>query len=84
LALNEKGKDIYVKLTAAMELRSRELESVLTDDETAAFFSALSKIEDKVEQLLSKQALSKIANGEDAPADQKELIRWYNKGQSTE
>ena len=45
LALNEKGKDIYVKLTAAMELRSRELESVLTDDETAAFFSALSKIE---------------------------------------
>ena len=38
----------------------------------------------KVEQLLSKQALSKIANGEDAPADQKELIRWYNKGQSTE
>jgi DNA-binding MarR family transcriptional regulator len=84
LALNEKGKDIYVKLTAAMELRSRELESVLTDDETAAFYSALSKIEDKVEQLLSKQALSKIANGEDAPADQKELIRWYNKGQSTE
>jgi DNA-binding MarR family transcriptional regulator len=82
LALNDKGKDIYVKLTAAMELRSRELESVLTDDETAIFYSALSKIEDKVEQLLSKQALSKIAKGEDAPADQKELIRWYNKGQT--
>ena len=82
LALNEKGKDIYAQLTAAMELRSIELESVLTDDETAAFYNALSKIEDKVEQLLSKQALSKIANGEDAPADQKELIRWYNKGQT--
>ena len=67
-----------------MELRSRELESVLTDDETTAFYNTLSKIEDKVEQLLAKQALNKIARGEDAPSDQKELIRWYKKGQSSE
>jgi DNA-binding MarR family transcriptional regulator len=80
LALNEHGKELYKKLTSAMELRSRELESVLTDDETTSFYNALSKIEDKVEQLLANQALTKIAKGQDAPADQKELIRWYNKG----
>ena len=81
LALNAKGKELYQKLTSAMELRSRELHSVLTDDETTAFYNTLSKIEDKIEQLLAKQALNKIAKGEDAPSDQKELIRWYKKGQ---
>ncbi|WP_083277894.1 MarR family winged helix-turn-helix transcriptional regulator [Colwellia sp. PAMC 20917] len=82
LALNDQGKALYQQLTTAMELRSKELESVLTADETSAFYNTLSKIEDKVEQLLAKQALTKIAQGEDAPGDQKELIRWYKKGRS--
>lgn len=82
LALNDQGKALYQQLTTAMELRSKELESVLTADETSAFYNTLSKIEDKVEQLLAKQALTKIARGEDAPGDQKELIRWYKKGRS--
>lgn len=82
LALNDQGKALYQQLTTAMELRSKELESVLTADETSAFYNTLSKIEDKVEQLLAKQALTKIAQGEDAPSDQKELIRWYKKGRS--
>lgn len=80
LSLNEHGKDLYRQLTLAMELRANELESVLTDEESKVFYSALSKIEEKAELLLAKQALTKIAEGEDAPADQKELIRWYNKG----
>lgn len=82
LALNQQGKELYKKLSLAMEQRSSELESVLTDEESEVFYSALSKIEEKAEQLLAEQALTKIAKGEDAPADQKELIRWYNKGQS--
>ena len=82
LALNEQGKVLYEKLTLAMELRSEELENVLTDEEITAFYNVLGKVEDKIEQLLAKQALSKIAQGEDAPADQKELIRWYKKGQN--
>lgn len=84
LALNEQGKLLYQALTSAMELRSKELESVLTDDETTAFYNALSKIEDKAEQLLARQALNKIAQGEDAPSDQKELIRWYKKGHGSD
>jgi DNA-binding MarR family transcriptional regulator len=80
LALNEQGKLLYQKLTSAMELRSAELESVLSKEEVTAFYSTLSKIEEKTEQLLAKQALAKVAKGEDAPADQKELIRWYKRG----
>lgn len=84
LALNEQGKVLYKRLTAAMESRATELESILTDDETSAFYRTLGKIEEKTEQLLAEQALSKIAQGEEAPADQKELIRWYKKGQSND
>ncbi|NQZ87519.1 MAG: MarR family transcriptional regulator [Colwellia sp.] len=83
LALNEEGKALYQKLTSAMELRANELESVLTDEEIGVFYTALSKIEEKSEQLLAQQALVKITQGEEAPADQKELIRWYNKSQSS-
>jgi DNA-binding MarR family transcriptional regulator len=79
LALNEQGKALYHKLTRAMEIRSAELESVLTPDETTAFYHMLSKIEEKTEHLLAKQALAKIAEGAEAPADQKELVRWYKK-----
>ena len=55
LALNDQGKALYQQLTTAMELRSKELESVLTADETSAFYNTLSKIEDKVEQLLANK-----------------------------
>jgi len=79
LLLNEQGKALYQKLTTAMEIRSTELESVLTPEETASFYTMLSKIEEKTEHLLAKQALAKIAKGEEAPADQKELVRWYKK-----
>jgi len=82
LALNEQGKVLYKKLISAMELRSEELESVLTEEESTVFYNVLGKVEDKIEQLLAKQAMSKIAQGEDAPGDQKELIRWYKKGQN--
>jgi len=79
LALNEQGKTLYRKLTSAMEIRATELESVLTPEETTSFYNMLSKIEEKTEQLLAKQTLAKISKGEEAPADQKELVRWYNK-----
>jgi len=80
LALNEQGKALYQELTRAMEIRSTELESVLTAEETTAFYTMLSKIEEKTEHLLAEQALAKIAEGIEAPADQKELVRWYKKG----
>ncbi len=79
LALNEQGKTLYHKLTTAMEIRSTELESVLAPEEVTSFYNILSKIEEKTEHLLAKQALAKIEEGKEAPADQKELIRWYKK-----
>ncbi|NQY35587.1 MAG: MarR family transcriptional regulator [Alteromonadaceae bacterium] len=80
LLLNKQGQALYKKLTQALDLRSQELENVLTAEEQQKFYSMLEKIEDKAEQFLAEQALELIKQGNEPPADQKELIRWYKKG----
>ncbi len=79
LVLSEQGVIIYHRLTQAMIERSQQLESALTENETRQFYQLLEKIENKTEQLLAKQAMCLISEGHEAPADQKELIRWYKK-----
>jgi DNA-binding MarR family transcriptional regulator len=80
LVLNEAGTLLYKKLTSALQPRSTELESVLTEQERILFYQMLEKIEKKTESLLGEQALEMIKKGKEPPADQKELIRWYKKG----
>lgn len=79
LVLNEQGKAIYQRVSAAMELRSNQLESVLSEEELTQFYTMLEKVENKAEQILADQAKQLIAEGLDAPADQKELVRWHKK-----
>ncbi len=79
LVLNEKGIQLYQQLTAAMKERANTLESVLDNEERTLFYQMLEKIEIKAEKMLAEQAITKIANAEEPPGDQKELIRWYNK-----
>lgn len=79
LLLNEHGEALYKRIALAMDERSKQLESVLSDDEISQFYLMLEKIEDKTEELLAEQAIELINEGLDAPADQKELIRWYKK-----
>lgn len=80
LSLNEAGISLYKKLTAALKPRSEEVESVLTEQERVIFYELLEKIENKTESILAEQAIEMIAQGQEPPADQKELIRWYKKG----
>ncbi len=82
LLLNDKGRELYQRVTAAMDKRSKQLESVLSADELAQFYRMLTKVENKAEQLLAEQALDLIDSGLEAPADQRELIRWYKKSSS--
>ncbi|GAA6205346.1 MarR family winged helix-turn-helix transcriptional regulator [Thalassotalea sp. SU-HH00458] len=82
LLLNNKGKAIYHQVVSAMDARSKQLESVLSEDELRLLYSMLEKVENKAEQLLAQQATELILEGFDAPADQKELIRWYKKSSS--
>ena len=82
LLLNEEGIVVYQRIILAMDERSKQLESVLSPDEIIAFYQMLEKIEGKTEQILAEQALSLIREGNDAPADQKELIRWYKKSKA--
>jgi DNA-binding MarR family transcriptional regulator len=79
LVLNEQGIKLYHQVTKAMNERANELESVLSTQESELFYSMLEKIEVKAEELLAEQAISKIGDGQEPPADQKELIRWYKK-----
>jgi DNA-binding MarR family transcriptional regulator len=83
LILNEQGTQLYHKVINSMEIRATELESALDENEQVQFYQMLEKIENKAEQLLAEQALDKISDGENAPADQKELIRWYKKSNQT-
>lgn len=80
LMLNDQGKILYDQLNNALFERSRELESVLEHSELEQLYSTLEKLENKAEQLLATQALELIEQGNEPPADQKELIRWYRKG----
>ncbi|MFT4925095.1 MAG: DNA-binding MarR family transcriptional regulator [Phenylobacterium sp.] len=80
LVLNEQGKVLYQQISEALEARSLELESVLSDDEQQQLYHMLEKVEAKAEELLAQQALALIEEGHEPPADQKELIRWYKKG----
>lgn len=82
LVLNEQGKEVYQHVVKAMDERSKQLESVLSEQELTQFYQMLDKIENKAEQLLAEQAKDLIASGLDAPADQKELIRWHKKSKS--
>jgi|GEM_PF-481866 len=80
LILNEAGITLYNKLTAALEPRSKELESVFSEKEKALFYEMLGRLETKTESLLAEQAIEMVKQGQEPPADQKELIRWYKKG----
>lgn len=80
LTLNDKGIALYNELNQALDERSKELESVLDEQELSQLYQVLEKLENKAEQLLANQALALIEQGNEPPADQKELIRWYRKG----
>lgn len=80
LSLNETGISLYTKLTTALAPRSEEVESVLSEQERIMFYEMLEKIETKTESILAEQAIEMIEQGQEPPADQKELIRWYKKG----
>ncbi len=80
LRLSEQGKALYSELVPAIEQRSDTLEGVLTSQEREQFYRIIEKLENKAEQILAEQALSMIEQGNEPPADQKEVIRWFRKG----
>ena len=79
LVLNKQGQALYFKMTEAMEERSQRIASVLSPNEQVMLFDMLERIENKTEQVLAEQAVDFIEQGQEPPADQKELIRWYKK-----
>jgi DNA-binding MarR family transcriptional regulator len=80
LLLNNKGKELYQQLVPELEARSNAFESVLSEQEQAQFYAMIDKLENKAEEILAQQAIELIQQGKEAPADQKEIIRWYKKG----
>ena len=80
LVLTPEGEMVYSKIVAAVEARATLLEDVLSEDEKAQLCDMLARIESKAEQLMAQYALDQQQQGLELPADQKELIRWYRKG----
>ncbi|TQV86540.1 MarR family winged helix-turn-helix transcriptional regulator [Aliikangiella coralliicola] len=79
LVLTEKGKSVYQRLCHEINERTRELESVLEEDEKLTLMELLAKLEDKTESMLAGHAQSKLSNKETITADQREIIRWWKK-----
>ena len=79
LVLTAEGQKLYLGLTRAIDERNKELKSVVNESELALLFDILERLESKSEELLAQQAMQLIDAGHKAPADQKELIRWYKK-----
>lgn len=78
--LTPEGEDIYRRIADAVMARAHAIDTSLSVAEKEAFFDMLSRVEQKTEHLLAGQAITRLEKGEDIPADQRELIRWYKKG----
>ncbi|MFC4347471.1 MarR family winged helix-turn-helix transcriptional regulator [Kordiimonas lipolytica] len=78
--LTEKGIAVYRAIADAIDMRSRAIDAAITASEKEALFDMLARIENQTEQLLAGQAIKRLEKGEDIPAEQRELIRWYKKG----
>lgn len=79
LVLTDKGMNIYQRLTECIEMRTCEIESVLTPQEKTELMRMLAVIESKTESMLAKHALDEQLSGKDIPSDQKEIVRWHKK-----
>lgn len=82
LVLTDTGTRLYRQITSRMQHRSDELEACLNPLETELLFNILAKLESQAQGILAKQAQDFMDEGLSAPADQKELIRWYKKSQA--
>ncbi|SDE21332.1 MULTISPECIES: MarR family winged helix-turn-helix transcriptional regulator [Kordiimonas] len=78
--LTEKGIEVYKAIANAIDMRARAIDAAISTSEKEALFDMLARIENQTEQLLAAQAIKQLEAGNDLPADQRELIRWYKKG----
>jgi len=79
LKLTEKGTQVYRKICDEIRQRTEFLESVISQEEKSVLMDTLSKIEDRAEKMLSRNAAVASTDGTKLPADQKEIIRWHKK-----
>jgi len=79
LILTDKGLEIYYRLCEAIQIRTLELESVMSPKEKDELMRLLSLIENKAEALMANHAIDEQLAGRTIPADQKEIIRWHKK-----
>lgn len=83
LILTKEGERVYGLIASAVEKRADLLDEVLSENEKVQLCDMLARIESKAEQVMAQYALDRVQEGEELPADQKELIRWYRKGLDT-
>jgi DNA-binding MarR family transcriptional regulator len=82
LVLTDKGIEIYRRLCDSIEVRTDELESVLTPREKNELLRLLSVLESKSESMIANHAIEQTALGKNVSADQKEIVRWFRKSAS--
>lgn len=81
--LTPKGEEVYRAIVDATEDRARAIDTALSTAEKEELFDMLARVENQVEHLLAGQAIKRLEAGQEVPADQRELIRWYKKSRES-
>lgn len=81
LELTRSGQELYRQISETLERRSRALEATFKPDEVTVLIGLLERLEDRAEEVLAGEALELQAQGQTLTADQKDLIKWFRRGQ---
>lgn len=79
LLLTEEGQALYQKITPKLEARDQQFKDVLPKAQREKMINNLKMLEEKAIEILAEHALFEQSQNQELSADQKEIIRWYNK-----
>lgn len=81
LYLTPSGQELYQKIVEKLENRDEELALGFSEPQKDLLIANLKKLEQQAVELVAEHAISEQDAGHDLSADQKEIIRWFNKMQ---
>lgn len=79
LFLTAEGQKLYDKVTESLKRRDEQFASFLTTTQRQTLVQNLQQLEQKAVELLAQHAIQEQDEGHELSADQKEIIRWFNR-----
>lgn len=81
LSLTTLGLKLYQQIVEKLEARDQQLSSEFSNTQQQSLIENLKQLERQAVKLVAEHAISEQEAGKELAADQKEIIRWFNKMQ---